>query len=433
MGIINKKQLGVICLAASLVVMPTQAHWAQTSINRFVQMEVVKGYEGNYRLNDQITRGEFAVLMNRVLQYETAATHTYGDLKDTWYTQDMLKMAHAGLMIGDGQYLRPTATITRQEAAMVMYRAFSLNKQDVVEQFNDEAKIATWALDAVRTMQANGYINGRLDGKFDPQASITRAEMIKMLDKVATQIYTEDGTYTKDVQGNVIVTAKNITLEGGTVTGNILIGEGVQEVQLIHVDGSQKVVVNGGKVKIKGNLSHLLIQGNAQVELEQGTIYYVEVASNAKKSQVVLGEGAKVLRSSLPTGYTFLKGEPVTSSKPNQSGNTGNGGSTGGSGSNSGNGSNNGNENGSQEDIYQYKLQESFLMAPTWQLTLYEQGHTVTGYVLYANGNKIAEDRDRDGTVVIPKVYSNEKLYITLENQEEYKEIVLKEKGVTNQ
>lgn len=425
-----KRQLAIIFLAGIFMITPVHAHWAQNSIDRFVQMNVVQGYEGDYRPNDFITRGEFAVLMNRVLQYQTVTQDTYEDLLDTWYTQDMLKMAQAGIIMGDEGYLRPTELITREEAAVIMSRAFFLGKQEGVTPFKDEIEIGSWAIDAVHAMQSNGYINGRKDGKFDPKASITRGEMIKMLDQVATKIYTEDGIYTEDIEGNLIINAKKVVLDEGAVTGNIIIGEPTQHIELKNVRTDSKVVVCGGQVKVQGDLPYLLIQGEAQVEIESGTIGYLEVAPNAIETQIKLSENASIKEKNMPNNSSIAVVKPSSntgnSGSSGGSGNTGNSGSTGGSG-NTGNGGDSGENN--QQGIYTYTLKESFLMSPTWKLTLFKDQKKINNYVLYAQDQKIAYDQDGDGTVVIPKGYGQYKLLVTLENRTEYIEITLEKAG----
>ena len=68
-------------------------------------------------------------------------------------------------------------------------------------------------------------------------------------------------------------------------------------------------------------------------------------------------------------------------------------------------------------------------MAPTWKLTLFEEGKKVKNYVLYAQDKKIAYDQNGDGIVVIPKGYSQYKLLVMLENETEYREITLEKAG----
>lgn len=410
-----KRQFAIIFLASTFMVAPVHAHWAQNSIDRFVQMDIVQGYEGDYRPNDFITRGEFAVLINRVLQYEATAKNTYEDLPDTWYTQDMLKMAQAGILIGDGSYLRPTEPITREEATVVMSRAFFLENQGEGIPFKDEQHISQWAVEAVHAMKSKGYLNGRINGEFDPKTPITRGEMIKILDQVVTKIYEEDGIYTEDIEGNLIISAKKVELDKGSVTGNIIVGESTQHIELKNVKIDGKVVICGGKVKIQGDVPYLLIQGEAQVEIEKGNVGYLEVVPAAGKSQIILSKNAHITEKNIPKDCS------ITVIKPSE-GSTGGSGSIGGSGSTGGSG-NTGDNN--QQKAYTYTLNESFLMAPTWKLTLFEEGKKVKNYVLYAQDKKIAYDQNGDGIVVIPKGYSQYKLLVMLENETEYREITL--------
>jgi len=52
---------------------------------------------------------------------------------------------------------------------------------DSYKEFKDEARISSWAKDAVKFVQTRGIINGKPDGNFDPKGFATRAEASKVI------------------------------------------------------------------------------------------------------------------------------------------------------------------------------------------------------------------------------------------------------------
>ncbi|MFC5649853.1 S-layer homology domain-containing protein [Paenibacillus solisilvae] len=74
----------------------------------------------------------------------------------------------------------PNERITRAEFAKMVVRAFNLELNDAVEQFED-VKGNEWFAPYVQVAYQTGIINGRAPGKFEPNARITRAEMATMI------------------------------------------------------------------------------------------------------------------------------------------------------------------------------------------------------------------------------------------------------------
>ena len=84
-------------------------HWAEAAVDRWSTLGIVQGDDqGNFRPDDTISRAELAAILNRYMKYTEQAENTYADLpEDAWYTEDILCLAEAGLMLGDGEYQRP--------------------------------------------------------------------------------------------------------------------------------------------------------------------------------------------------------------------------------------------------------------------------------------------------------------------------------------
>lgn len=92
---------------------------------------------------------------------------------------------------GDGTTFSPEATITRQEAATMLYRLCNALGYQFPEQsvtFADNDAIADWAREAVGAVAAAGIMNGVGDNRFDPttlytyeQSALTMVRVYKLL------------------------------------------------------------------------------------------------------------------------------------------------------------------------------------------------------------------------------------------------------------
>lgn len=87
--------------------------------------------------------------------------------------------------IGDGLFA-PTANVTREEFAQMMYNYASYKEYDLtlegdLSQFEDASAISSWAKTAMSWANGSGLINGHDDGTIDPQGTTTRAQAASIL------------------------------------------------------------------------------------------------------------------------------------------------------------------------------------------------------------------------------------------------------------
>ena len=87
--------------------------------------------------------------------------------------------------IGDGLF-DPTANVTREEFAQMMYNYASYKEYDLtlegdLSQFEDASAISGWAETAMSWADGSGLINGHDDGTIDPQGTTTRAQAASIL------------------------------------------------------------------------------------------------------------------------------------------------------------------------------------------------------------------------------------------------------------
>ena len=162
------KWLTAAALGAALAVVPamaftdTEGHWAQDSIQKWSEeYHIIQGYEdGTFHPDNSITRGAFAGIMDRFLQFQSiSGRETFSDTAGSYWEDAILKLHAAGVYLGtDGKALAGN-TITRQQAVTMIARAFHIDAETTDLSYSDAALIAEYARPAVAEMTAQGYLN----------------------------------------------------------------------------------------------------------------------------------------------------------------------------------------------------------------------------------------------------------------------------------
>ncbi len=164
--------------------------WAVEAINGLAARGMVKGRsETVFDPNANITRAEYCqMLVNAINAGNAAAESTYTDVpSDAWYYNAVSVASRLGIVngLGDGNF-GPNELITRQDMAVMTYRAAQskqINLDPVNDQitFEDSNDIASYAFEAVMTLQKAGIINGMTETTFELLSNATRAQSAKIL------------------------------------------------------------------------------------------------------------------------------------------------------------------------------------------------------------------------------------------------------------
>jgi len=280
-----------------------QNHWAQTAIEKWSSMGIVMGSDGAFRPNDPITRGEMAVVIDRIMKYQTLSQKTFSDLGTAFYTDAILKANAAGVILGDGSSIRPKDSITREEAVVMLGRALGLSEDAAGKNgFADSSSISTWALGYVNVMVSKGYVHGA-DGKFSPKASITRAEIITILNNAVAELCTEAKEYTGDVSGTVIINVPGVTLNNMTINGDLIIAEGVGSgnVNLNNVKVTGNTIVRGGG-EHSIYFNNVTVEGGITVRKDDNGTVRIVVSGSSEINAVFLESGAILVTQQLTGG-----------------------------------------------------------------------------------------------------------------------------------
>lgn len=283
----------------------TEGHWAASAIGRWSRENVITGFEdGTFRPNEPITRAQMASLLNKIFGWEAKAENSFSDLDGSaWYADAILKANAAGVIQGGDGRVRPEDTITRQEAAVMLYRAFQMEPQAGEAAFTDQASMASWACEAVSTMAAKGYINGMGDGAFAPLGQLTRAQAATILNNIVSGYYDWAGAYSAGDAGLLVVRAPGVTLQSMTA-GDILVTPAAcgSETTLSHVEVTGRLMVQAGdrytSTELVGEtkVARLIVTGEGAL---------VQLGEKAEVGEVLISGKNAVVRG-------LEKGTPVT-------------------------------------------------------------------------------------------------------------------------
>lgn len=220
----------------------TEGHWAEDIIDKWSNYGVLQGSDEGFAPDEPIIRGDMAVIIDRLMDYQSKADNTFSDLGQAYYTDAVLRAAQAGVMEGSDGKVRPEEYITREEAVCMLARAMSVAGGNGSSGFADDASISSWAKSNVISFAQKGYINGQPGNLFAPQDNITRAEVIQVLDNMISDYITEAGTVTEVGNGIVIVKAAGVTLDGVQIQDNLVLGGLADTVIAKNCDLSGKTV-----------------------------------------------------------------------------------------------------------------------------------------------------------------------------------------------
>ena len=159
------------------------------SLNGEDHFAYVQGYaDGTVRPNTPVTRAQVATILFRLLdesvrkEYLTE-NNTFTDVASNYWANTAIStMANMGVFKGrTADRFDPNAPITRGEFAAVCAR-FDDSKVKTSETYSDID--GYWAANEILRAAALGWVQGYQDGSYRPNNSITRAQVVTMINRV---------------------------------------------------------------------------------------------------------------------------------------------------------------------------------------------------------------------------------------------------------
>jgi len=295
-----------ISVQASDGINDIRGHWAEEDLNKWMEKGILVGYQdGTIRPDNNITRAEFVTLINKVFGLYELSREQFADVEDSkWYSREILKARAAGYIAGYGSNVfKPDNYITRQEAVVIIAKVFFFFcGSNYTSKFKDGSLVKEYAKDSVSALVEKGYIAGYEAGTFRPDNYITRAETIKILNKIIPSLYNEKGDYkNEEVAGNALINTEGVILKDTVINGDLYLAQGIQngDVTLDGVNVKGTVFVNGG-----GSDSIHFINTKINRVVVNKTGVRIVTSGNTSVESVVVKSGAKLEEKEL-TGDGF--------------------------------------------------------------------------------------------------------------------------------
>ncbi|OXM13239.1 pullulanase [Paenibacillus herberti] len=159
-------------------------HWAESAIKELAAKQVVNGTSASLFTPAQpVTRAEFTAMLVRALKLEAPdAANSFTDVPEaSWYASALGAASYHGIVKGKGkETFLPNATITREEMALMLVRAYGAQQGSsnsaAAPVLKDIKEVSAWAVKEVQEALSLGLMKGHESGKFAPDASANRAE-----------------------------------------------------------------------------------------------------------------------------------------------------------------------------------------------------------------------------------------------------------------
>lgn len=269
--------------------------WSAAGLRSAVQNGLLNGSNGQINSSGLLIRAQMAAIVNRAFAArKTADRSVYSDANTSaWYYNDLELAVAMRTFQGANGKLNPEAPITREEAFVVLARAFALEGGDtsVLNNYTDGASVSAWAQSSVAALIENGYVNGA-NGKLNPKTSITRAEFAKVISEMASTYADADDSLSATVDGSVIVRENSVSLSGKTINGDLIIADGVSRIDLTGVTVTGRIVLRGGEsgVTFKDTKAGKGVIANTDIAVS-GSVDSITVAQG---SAITVNSGASV-------------------------------------------------------------------------------------------------------------------------------------------
>lgn len=167
-----------------------EGHFSKDAVEFLSAKHVISGYEnGEFRPNSPVSRAEFAKMMVKAFEISAEQTKGFADVsQEDWFAGEVGTLAAYGILEGDGANFYPNASITREDAAVVLDRALRYLGMEFENraEFEDGAEISGYAAESVAAMAGAGIILGS-DNQFRARSLITRGEAAVMVRRAFEQ------------------------------------------------------------------------------------------------------------------------------------------------------------------------------------------------------------------------------------------------------
>lgn len=170
--------------------------WAASAVDYLYSNQVVSGVGGTrYGPSRAIKRGDFALMLCKAFGLESYSVGSgFADVPNSaYYANAVGTLKDLGVVSGDGRRFRPTDSVTRQDAMVMLQKAMQSagwtlydGGASSLNSFQDGSNTSAYARGAVACMVQMGILSGDSQGRLNPRGTLNRAEMAVVLHKAMT-------------------------------------------------------------------------------------------------------------------------------------------------------------------------------------------------------------------------------------------------------
>lgn len=165
-------------------------HWAKSYIDKLSTAGIINGANGNFMPNGQTKRADVTIMLVNLLGLSPEVNNKFADVNPNAYYAPYVGTASSyGIVNGSNGMFNPEGIISRQDTMVMIaqiLKGLNLNVNtdaSSLGQFSDLGSVSNYAQESVAILVNSGIITGN-NGKLNPKAPVTRAEMATIMSKL---------------------------------------------------------------------------------------------------------------------------------------------------------------------------------------------------------------------------------------------------------
>lgn len=167
----------------------TEGHWAEEYASFVATTGLMNGYEdGSFKPDQALKRVHIASIIARIINTEATEAAPFKDISSyaEKTQQEIAVVYEAGIMKGNGNYLKPEEKITRAQMALIIARLYEYIFEETYEPekiapFKDIVGYDSETQKAITLLYDMEITQGVSDGMFAPKNDLTRAQAAKII------------------------------------------------------------------------------------------------------------------------------------------------------------------------------------------------------------------------------------------------------------
>ncbi|WP_075617241.1 S-layer homology domain-containing protein [Paenisporosarcina indica] len=201
------------------------SHWAYESINKLSNAKIINGYSnGVFDPENRVTRAQAAKIIAGALEIPLNSTYkvSYQDVPSThWAYQEIRALSEKGIF-SDATKFNPDASLTRAQMAKVLVNSYQIKMDDNHQaSFKDVSK-NHWH-PYITTLAEVRISEGVTRNTFNPDGKVSRAQMSVFVDRAMTWDQKRDsGVIKYDTAKKMYVDSSPVVSDSATETAKLV-------------------------------------------------------------------------------------------------------------------------------------------------------------------------------------------------------------------